>query len=883
MMRRWLDVLRLRARSLFRPTRVDAELDRELRTHLEFAIEENLARGMTPQDARLAALRAFGSVAQMKDEARDTRRVSHVENILRDLRYTMRGLAREPMLLIAATASIALGAGGNIAVFSLAEELLFTPPDVRRPEQLARMVVSHGSHVDYRKWSDLDASGALGSIAGFSVEKRVNWFHGEGTVSLVPLIVTANFFEVTGVPVALGRAFSRFEASAERDPRVAVVSHSFWQRELGADSLVLGRELMLNGRAFTILGVLAPGVRSVMGFGIAPGIYLPLSRALVPEMEKPNAAIVSLIGRLEDGQTFAQGRAALDAVDRRLGRLAGDTLYTGVQEFYPLGILGSTKMSQTIGVFFLLLGIVSLSVLLIACANVAGLLVARGTARRREIAIRLAIGGSRGRLLQQLLVEGFWLALLGTAIGVALSAAFMQLVNGLSLPIPFPIELQLAPDGRTLALALGLVLLTMLACSTLPAFTATRLTLARALKREEPQYVDRRFNVRGFLLIGQVTASTVLLLTAILFVRNLARSTVTDPGFDVDRTLVVRLGFDESRPQAEHLALLERAVERLRAIPGVEAAAYSRVLQLSEYSGSSNGRSARINGRPNEEHVQFARSYVGPGYFSTLDIRLLQGREFRDTDATGAPNVVVINETFQRRYFQGDAPVGGRISFKEGATEEYEVVGVVSNSKHTSLGEDERAALYFPVRQQTGGIGVAFVFARTRTDPSTLVAAARQTVGALDRAVAVQVEPMRSALAFALLPSQIGAAVLGSLGVLGLALATFGLYAIVSYTVSRRTSEIAIRGALGASQRQVVRLVIRDASILVGIGVTLGLVIATLVTRPLAIFLVAGLSATDPLSFAATALAFLVVGAAAAWLPARRATRVSPVLAMRLE
>jgi len=877
---RWFDVARLRVRSLFRRGRVEAELDRELRAHLEQQIEENLRLGMTPEQARYEAFRTFGGVDRVKDEVRDVRGVSVVENVVRDLRYTLRSLRHDPMLLVAAATSVALGVGGNIAVYSLAREVLLTTPDVREAETLVRMQVSHGSHASYPRWLDLNASGALDAIAGYSIDKRVNWFHGDHAVSLIPMVVTANFFDVVGVPTALGRGFSEAEARAERDPRVVVVSHAFWQRELAGDSAVLGRRLVLNGEPYTIVGVLAPRLRSVVGLSLAPGLYVPVNRAIVPEIRVPNAAVVVLLGRLKPGQTLTEGRAAVDAVDRRLGRLQGDTLYAGVQEFEPVGGL-TGKIGRAARAFFGLLAVVSLLVLMIACANVAGLLIARGTTRRREIAIRLALGGTRARLLQQLLVEGFWLALLGTALGAALSVAFMRLVNGLTLPIPLPIELQLAADGRTFAAALGLVFVSTMLCALLPALTATQSGLTPALKREERHYVGRGLKLRGLLLIGQVTVSTVLLVTAFLFVRNLARSQSTNPGFEVQNALVAQLGLDEAKPMDEHIAFLERAVERVRGLPGVESVGYSRVLPLTTQSGSSNGRSVRIDGG-SPEHMEYALGQVGPGYFSTMGIRLLQGREFSSSDVAGGPRVGIVNEEFARRYLRGGNPVGRSVRFTDD-TVDIAIVGMVANSKHNSLGEQQRAALYHPVRQYTSGLGVAFVVARVRTNPSTLVTSTRRAVGELDRSVAVEVRPMRSALAFALLPSQVGAVVLGTLGALGLVLAMFGLYAIVAYTVSRRVGEIAIRTALGATHRQVVALVIRDSSVLVGIGLILGLAIAAFVTRPLATFLVTGLSATDPLSFAATAGAFGLVSAIASWVPALRAARVSPSLAMRLE
>lgn len=882
MITRWIDVIRLRLRSVFRRAQLDAELDRELRAHLDLQVEENIANGMSPTEARRAAMSTFGGVQNVREEARDARGVAAFENLMRDLRYTLRALWREPMLLLAATLSVALGAAGNITVFSLARTLVFAPPDVRDPATLVTMHVSHGSHASYQRWRDLEASGGLAHIAGYSIEQNINWLDDGAAVSVTPMLVTANFFEVTGVPVALGRGFSAAEARAELDPHVVVISHEFWQRNLRGDSAVLGRSLTLNGASYTVVGVLPPRLRSVMGFSIAPNIYVPLNHSLVPSINNEKAAVVQLIGRLKPDQNLAAARAAMDAIDRRLARAHGDTLYGGVQEFAPVGSFWSSKMFRVVGGFLTLLGLVSLFVLLIGCANVAGLLIARGTRRRQEIAIRLAIGGSRARLVQQLLIEGFWLALIGTAAGVGLSMLVMRFVNSLTLPIPIPVAFHLQPDRVILLGAAGIVVLTMLLCALLPALHATRLSLAPALKREEPFYATRRFTARGVLMIGQVSISTVLLVTALLFVRNLTAAHLTNPGFEIERAAVAEVGFVRGPENKDNVAVLEEAVTRLLGMPGVERAAYAGHMPLTAHAGSSNGLSARIGNATAREHIEFSRAVVGPGFFSTLGIRLVGGREFEKADAPGSPRVAIINEEFVRKYIRDANPIGQRLQLSE-TDDALVVIGVVADIKQRTLGEEQRPALYLPMRQAKMNPEVAFVVARTAGDPTPLVTPIRNVLGDLDRSIAVTVGPIDSVLQFALLPSRIGAAILGSLGVLGLLLAAFGLYAIVSYNVSRRIAEIAIRSALGASRGAVFRLVIRDASTHVGIGLVLGLGLSALTTAPLAMFLAAGLSPTDPLSFAGTAVVFLVVAVLASWLPARSAMRVSPVVAMRLD
>jgi len=883
---RQLDVIRLRLRSLFKAKRVDDELDRELQDHLEHLTEENVARGMSPRDARYAALRAFGNVSVTKEQSRDTRGTTMIENLLRDLRYSLRGLLHSPMLLVTAAISIALGAGGNIAVFSLARELLFSVPGVRQPETLVSMQVSHGSHATYQRWRDLDESGALQRIAGYSFERQLNWFGGYAAVSVTPMIVTGNFFDVTGVPTTLGRTFSESEARAELQPRLAVITHAFWQQNLGGDSAIVGRTLLFDGEGYTVLGVLAPGLRSVAGFALSPGVYLALNRSNMPAIADTQFNVLALVGRLKPSQTLEQGRAAVDAADRRLGRIAGDSLYAGVQGFSPVGGLGSGKMVNVISLFIAMLGLVALLVLLIACANVAGLLVARAAERRRETAIRLAIGGTAWRVVvMQQTGEVFWLALIGTGGGLLLSAALMRVANSVHVPVPIPIKIHLTTDLPVLAWAVGVLILSMLFCGLLPAIGTMRRSLTSALKVEEPRYVQRKITPRVLLLASQVTFSTLLLVTSLLFVRNLTQSELTNPGFDVERTLVTQIVFPQRQSAADNLSLLQRTIQRLVVIPGVQSAAISSAIPLTSQAGPHAGRFAILGDQTERTHIEYVENRLGPGYFGTMGIRVTQGRDFLPSDRAGTPKVVIINEEFARRYFQSESPIGSRIRIvaSDSADPGVEVVGVVGNSKYYTLGEDQRGALYYPVEQRSGALSLAFVIVRTAGNPDALIAPVRRAVGELDPSVAVQVEPMRSALMFALLPSRIGAVMLGSLGALGLVLAAFGLYAIVAYNVSRRIKEIAIRSALGATRGRILSLVARDVAVVVGLGVALGLGIAAIATKPLAVFLVAGLSATDPLSFLGTALLFGCVSLLAGWLPARSATRVSPSIAMRAE
>ncbi len=884
-MPRWMDRARLRWRSLFRGHDADAELRAEIRLHLEEQIEENIAAGMSVDEARAAAVRLFGPVALVEEQCRDTRRVSVIQNLAQDLRYTLRSLRHQPMLVLAATLSIAMATGANTVIFSLASQVVLATPSVHRADRVVNIRLNNGSHVSYRQWQALDQSGALAGLAGYQFEREVNWRGPEQSVSMVPLIVSANFFDVLGLPIAMGRGFTAAEAAADRYPNVVVVSHGFWQRRLGRDPTVLGRTLVFNGDAYTVLGVLPDNLRTFPGFGIAPDVYLPVSPALIPTLREPLDGTVQLVGRLRDGQSVSEGRAALATAAARLAQEYGKE-FGEVTRFSPLGGLSQIKDLKEVGAFFAVLLVAVGLVLAVACANVAGLLLARGTVRRREIAIRVALGASRARLVQQLLTEGLWLAIFGTVCGLLLMRILMDLLSRVSLPLPLPFELHAALDARLLLYALALLLVTTTCCALVPALQATRPSLVPALKQEEPRYAYRRWTLRSVLVIGQIAVALVLLLTATLFLRNLTRARSADPGFDVGHTLVAQVSFVEGRYSREsRAAILESIVNRLKALPGIEQAAYTSDVPLTIRSGITTGTTMRIAERGGPFRARYEVNRVGPGYFGSMGIRLHRGREFRATDAPGAPVVAIINEEFARLHFTDSDPIGQHLLLpggpREGDTYPAEVIGVVANSKHRTIGESQKAAVYESFLQRGNRDRLAFLLVRTAGDPAGSVRAVSQVLADVDSTAAIDVQPMQRALAFAFMPSQLGAALLAALGSLGLVLSMVGLYAVVAYSVSRRTAEIGIRMALGATHRAVLRLVLGDAAMLAASGIILGLAMAAFITRPLTMFLVAGLSASDPVSFAVTAVLLGLVCLAAAWTPARRALRIDPALALR--
>ena len=788
------------------------------------------------------------------------------------------------MLLLAASSSIALGVGANLTIFSLANNLLLAPPTAFKADRLVHIRTGNGSHVSYPGWRGLNESGALAGIAGYSLEESVNWRGGDVSVTVVPLVVTANFFDVVGVPMQRGRGFTAADAPAERDPRVVVLSDKFWRRQLGADPDVIGGALIFNGQPYTVVGVLERGIRSLPGYGLAPDVYLPIGPTLVPHLESPRAAAVQLIGRLQEGQAVEAGRAAVAVAVQRLAERTDDREFRTITMFSPVGGVSQAKDFPAVGAFFLVLMVVTGLVLTIACANVAGLLLARGTARRREMAMRVALGASRARLVQQLLTEGLVLALFGTAAGIAMTAILAQLVTRVSLPLPLPLELRVTFDYRLAGLALALVLVSTLLCALMPALQTTRGILVPAMKQDDPRHGHRRFSLRALLVVGQVAVTVLLLVASVVFLRNLTMAQTLDPGFAPDGLAVAQLTFVEGRQGSLAAPTVEAVVEQVGALPGVEAAAFTEGVPLTIFSGARVGTEIRIAGAERAVHVEYSANRIGPGYFAAMGIPVLRGREFQRADRAAAPGVAIVNKEFVDRYLSGRDPIGLHLAWpeREGAAP-IEIVGVVANGKYRFISEARSAAIYTPYLQAREIDRFVHVVARTSMPPGTMAGQMREAVLQADPSVALTIEPMASALAFAFLPSRVGAMLFGAMGVLACLLAMVGLYGVVSFAVSRRTVEIGIRMALGASRGAVLRMVLEESAVVVGAGLAVGLGLAVLLAEPLGAFVVAGLHPGDPVHLAGTAALIMVVGLLAAWSPARRAVRIDPATALRTE
>jgi predicted permease len=846
MRRFWLKLRRRR--------RLEADLEAELAFHREMSTAHGHAI-------------PFGNRTSITEQARDLWRFTVLENLWRDVVYGMRGLAKRPALLTSAVLSLALGIGANTAIFSLAVELLLSQPSVTDAESIAYVRIDGNSHSSPEALEALRQGGLFADVAGENEEIFLNWNDGTRTRPIFGVVVTKNYFSMLGVPVERGRGI------LPQDPEeVAVLADHFWRRHLNADPSVVGGVIHLEGRPYTVLGVLPPAHRTLIGYGYSPDVYVP---------HYLDTMGVAIYARLRHGMSIEQGRAGAAVlaagvertlpaerrgapVNIRLSPIAG---WARLQE------QGSDVMS--IAVFFVALLVVVTLVLLIACVNVAGLLLARASTRRREITIRLALGAGRRRLLQQLLVESLLLSVMGTVSGLLLARVLASSLGYLRLPIPLPLHLRIEPDWRVVSYAAGLLVLATLACGLLPAWQSVKESLAPDLHRERKLYLRRT------LLVGQVAVSFIVLTTAVLFVRNLLEARAISPGFDVHATLRASVNLPPA-VYTDRTAInryVGRALEALMAIPGIEAAAAARVVPFNQQV--TRGYEVVFAATGEKQQVRFQWNAVTSEYFRVMSIPIRRGRAFRDDD-DGTPSVVIVNQTFADRFLAGKPPVGVEMTGLGGSGPS-RIVGVVNGTKNMTIGEDDRPQLYEPLLQiRSNRQDIQFVL-RSTLPPAAQINAVHAALRDVEPAAGLEVATMFSSIGLAFLPSQVGAALMSGVGGLGLLLVAVGLSGTLAYSVTRRTREIGLRLAVGATPASVSRMILGEAGRLLAIGAAAGLAITWFITGPLGAFFVPGVTPRDPLSFAVVIVVMGMTGLFAAWGPARRAAAVDPIISLRHE
>ena len=833
-----------------------------------------------------------------------------MDSVIKDIRFGLRSLLKRPGFTVIAVLTLALGIGANTAIFSVVNATLMRPLPVANPEQLVFVFNGpSGSVFSYPDYATLrDQNNVLdGLIAWGGITASLN--SNEQTDLVTGAIVSGNFFDVLGVRAQLGRVISTDDDKTPGAHPVAVISPRLWQTRFGGDPNIVGRQLLLNGNTFTIIGVLPAGFDGLQ-LGVTRDLYVPMmmqatmrppragySGEMNPDLlqTRGNRWLFS-VGRLKPGVTAAQAQSSLALIAKQIeeaypqtNRNRGITISALSESDNP------AARQQLSSVGRLLMAVVGI-VLLIACANVANLLLARSSSRTKEIAVRLAIGATRWRIVRQLLTEGMLLATMGGVAGLLLAWWSTRTLSAAPPPTgSLPITPQFSIDRRVFLFTLGVSLIAGIVFGLAPALRASRPALIPALKDDAVAFFERTrmFSLRNLLVVTQVALSVVLLIAAGLFLRSLRQAQTIDPGFDAEKIVTLPLNINLLRyTRTQGREFYSRVIERVEAIPGVESASLARIAAVS---GGSSVRSLLIEGRAGSgnqfrsegsgaapgDNESVSSNVVGPRYFQTMGIGLLQGRDFNAQDTEEHPRVAIVNEAFVRRHFPSEDALGKRLSFNGPEGPWREIVGVVRTSKYISLGEAPTPVSYVPL-QQNHETGMT-LHVRTKVDPLSIAAAVRSEVQSLERNLPLGTpERMSDRVANSLYAARMGAILLAIFGGLALLLASIGLYGVMSFAVSRRTREMGIRVALGARPGDVFRLVLRQGMTLVVVGLMVGLGVAVVVTRLLASFLY-GVSTTDALTFTAIPVLLTLVALVACYLPARRAMKVEPLIALRYE
>lgn len=921
--------LRKRLRAVFLRRRMERELDDELRFHLEKDIELNVARGMNEKEARAAALRSFGAVDEVKEESRDLRGVRFLEETAQDLRYGLRMMRKSPAFTAIAVLSLALGIGANTALFSVVDSVLLQKIPVQDPDGLVLFEWQAGKAFRTSGTSGYGAGdlppGRRGSSSfNYSVYEAMQsqegtpvtdlfgfaalWqasvsVDGRAEVSDVQL-VTGRYFAGLGVPAALGRTLTDEDNLPNAAP-AAVISHAFWQSNLGGDPDVLGKRIDINNVAFTIVGVAPKGFNGTLQIDMHPAATVPMSfekqlsgeNMIDGRAGRAGVWFVHVMGRLKPGATREQARASLAGTfqAKAFEIQPPPSRETDVTELdpkdYPVlmqrsGAQGLTESRRVYSSsIYILMGVVAL-VLLIACANVANMLLARSAARSSEITMRLAMGAGRWRLVRQLLTESMLLAFVGGAVGVlfAIWGTDALAAIGESGGDVLPEGITYGLNVRVLLFTLAVSMVTGALFGLAPALRATRLDLTSAMKESSRGTAGiSRSRLSKTLVVAQVAMSLLLLFGAGLFLRTVHNLQSVELGFNQKNLLVFTLRPGKAGYEKDRLHEFYRTIfERIEATPGVAAATFCRVPLVANNTFDSGVILPGETPQSGEEHITNMQ-IVRDNFFETMGIPLLAGRGFDDRDVDGSQPVAVVSEKFARDFFPEGNVLGQRVGFDEKSLGKYEIVGVVRDTKYSSLREDIAPIFYASARQETDNIGTMYFEVRTHGDPTAFAPIARKIVSGVDAGIPVtDVTTQEAQAARTVAQERVFADMLTFFGALAVLLAAIGLYGVMSYSVAQRTNEIGIRMALGAETGGVLRMVVAQGLKFAVIGLVIGSVATLGLTRFIEGQLY-GVTASDPLTFAVVGALLLGVAIVACWIPALRAARVDPMVALRTE
>jgi putative ABC transport system permease protein len=878
----WQDLM-FRARSLFRPHQVEAELDDELRFHAERQLGKYLESGMTREEARRRVRLEFGGLDQVKENCRDARGVSLVETLRQDLRYGLRTLRKSPGFAAVALFTLALGIGANTAIFSVVYGVLLRPLPYRDSGRLAilnetnprvgMVSVSQMNFEDWRRQSH--AFSGMASVYGVH-------FNLSGTnqpESISGIAVTPNFLTISGIRPILGRVFS---ASEERPgtPPVVLLSYPLWQSRFGADPHAVGSTVALDGHAYTVAGVLPPEFRWVEQADVIEPVGVLATNDDDFETRGDRGDMM-VLGRLAPNSSLEQARSEMEGIAARLAAAYPvDNARCGVV-LRPLREVFSSDVRPAI---LVLLGAV-VFVLLIACANVSNLFLMRGAGRSREMALRIAIGASRSRIAGQVLTEGFLVAVLGGAAGVALALAG---IRGISILIPRDslAGASIEMNGPVLLFSAALVLLSMFAFGLAPALHSTSTNLQAELKEGGKATNARgRSRWRTVLATAEIAFALILLVGAGLMTRSLYLLLSVDSGFRAEHVMKVEMSLRTEQYDKDEAVrnFWQKLLDGVRALPGVRSAALGTAIPLTDDHWRTD---IWVEGQPLPDAASFPHPdmhVVSPDFLGTMGIRLLHGRAFVETDRENAPPVALVNETLAQRLFPGGDPVGRRIQRgrpRPGRPQRWTtIVGVVADTKMYGLAQKARMEVYLPYRQDP--LNDMALVVKSAQYPASLTSAIRRVIASIDKDQPIfGVETMQQVVNDSVSTRRTTLILLSLFSALALVLSAIGIYGVVSYSVAQRIREIGIRMALGAQRSDVLRLVLGQGARISGIGIAIGIAASLLLTRLMAKLLYS-VSAADPATFLAVALLLSLIALSASYIPARRTMRVDPLIALR--
>ena len=814
-----------------------------------------------------------------------------MSTLLSDIRYSIRSLLKNPGLTAAAVLSLGLGIGANTTIFTWAQATLFRPIPMAADPGTIRIAAMESRDGQNRSWSypnftDFRDRATLMDVVAQD-DQTFNVAVDESAERNWGGLVSGNFFQVMGVQPAAGRLFSPEDDVTPGGHPVAVISYAYWQQRFAGSASIVGKQVTINNTPMTIIGVAPEGFIGAFG-GIAASLWTPMM--MQREMmggdrlnARGNGWFQALV-RLKPGVSQEQAQAEATAIMAQLEqeyRDVNDGRRLRVLQMWDAPFGAATVLKPLLTILSVLVALV----LVIACANVANLLLSKAVSRRREVAVRLSLGASRSRLIRQLLTESLLLAMLAGVAGMTMAYWSMDVIMAFVPPVDMPFDLGLRMDGSTLTFAIAVSMITGLVFGLAPALQTSSSETIHALKEEGRSGSGGRTTgrLRNALVVAQVAVCLVLLVGAALFLRSFIAAQSLSPGFDANGVVTASMDMFQSGYTGERLRdFRRRTIDAMTALPGVTAAAFGSRLPLG--MGGNNSLGVSIDGYVPQQNEEVVISYstVGPRYFETLSIPVLQGREYRDTDTATSPNVIVISESTARRYWPQGNALGGRIRMFGDQTAE--VVGIVADSKYSSINERARPQLFLLINRYQ--VSTLRLFVRTSGNATSLVADVRNAIRTLDPNLPVyDARTMNEHMQGAVFAQKMAADLLGAMGVLAALLAAIGLYGVMAYAVSQRTQEMGIRLALGASPSALLNMVVRQGMKLTIVGLVIGLVLALGAFGSIGAVrtLLPGISPLDPITFISVPLLLAAIALLATWIPAKRAGRVDPVVALRVD